>query len=195
MSGNHFAALPGIGAWRLLGAHDGFEITQFDKNDGRVVLTGTTLGVEGRVPWNLRYVIELDPSWRTRRAAIEDSNGRRLEVEADGQGRWTINGKHDANLDGCLDLDLEGSVVTNTAPVHRMALAVGEHAEAPAAYVRAAGLTLERLEQTYERLPTEDDSILFDYDSPRFDYRDRIRFAADGLVIDYPNIGARVDVE
>jgi hypothetical protein len=38
--------------------------------------------------------------------------------------------------------------MTNALPVHRIALPAGAPADAPAAYVRAAGLAVERLEQT-----------------------------------------------
>ena len=41
--------------------------------------------------------------------------------------------------------------MTNALPVHRMALPVGTRGDAPAAYVRADGLAVERLEQTYAR--------------------------------------------
>ena len=47
-----------------------------------------------------------------------------------------------------------GVAFANALPVHRLALAVGASAEAPAAYVRAVDLRVERLERRYERTPT-----------------------------------------
>lgn len=184
--------LPSLGAWRLIGVHDGFEITHFvTKKDG-VTLIGASLGVENGMPWNFRYTIELDAKWHARNAVIENEEGDRLQIQAGGAGRWIVNGEHRSDLDGCLDLDLEGSVVTNAAPVHRLALAVGRQADAPAVYVRTQKLQVERLEQTYQRVADPDNLIIFDYNSPRFEYHDLLRFAPDGLVVDYPGIAIRV---
>jgi hypothetical protein len=190
--GHSFAPLPDRGAWRLTGAHEGFEVARFRAERDGIVLAGTSVGVDGGVPWELRYEIELDPSWRTRRAVIEAGDGRRVELATDGAASWIVDGTSDRRLDGCVDLDLEGSVVTNTVPVHRLALAVGARADAPAVYVRAQTFTVERLDQTYTRLPDEAAVLVFDYASPRFGYRDRLRFGPDGLVLDYPNLGSRV---
>ncbi len=194
MPGRPFAPLPAIAAWRLTGAHEGFEIARFRSEPDRITLMGTTVGIEDGAAWDLRYTIALDTSWRVQLAVIERGDGRRLEIARDGAGHWILDGALLSALDGDLDLDLEGSVVTNTIPVHRLALGVGEHAAAPAAYVRATTLTLERLDQMYARLGDEDGLLVFDYASPRFGYHDRLRFAPDGLVVDYPNIGSRVSL-
>ena len=75
-----------------------------------------------------------------------------VTMQADGEGTWTVGGEPAPHLDGCLDVDLEASVVTNALPVHRLKLLPGSAASTPAAYVRAPDLTVERLEQRYERL-------------------------------------------
>lgn len=187
-----FAQLPERGAWRLAGAREGFEVARLRVERGGIVLAGTSVGAEEGVPWELRYVIELEPSWRTRRAVIEAGDGRRLEIAGDGAGRWAVDGVAAPGLDGCVDVDLEASVVTNTVPIHRLALGVAERADAPAVYVRTRTWAVERLDQSYARLPDEAGVLVFDYAAPRFGYRDRLRFAPDGLVLDYPSIGSRV---
>jgi len=187
----HFAALPRAGGWRFLAPQSGFEVARFSRRRGHTLLSGSSVGLEGKQLWSLRYVIELDESWRARRATIEDDWGHRLVVEADGAGNWLVNGKRRAALHGCLDLDLEASLVTNMAPVRRLKLSPGERAEAPACYVRHHGLKVERLEQHYRRLKDAGGFLRFDYESPRFGYHACLRFAPDGLVVDYPLIGVR----
>jgi len=188
-----FTDLPAEGAWRLLGAHEGHELVRFSTDDGGVVLQGASVGVEDGVPWHIRYRIEVSAElWRVRRAELTDHAGTRLDIRIEEPGSWVVNGKHRADLDGCLDLDLEASVVTNTLPVHRLALSVGQQGESAAGYVRTGGLRLERLDQTYRRLPDRDGRLVFDYASPRFDYRDTLLFGADGLAVDYPGIGVRI---
>ena len=95
-------------------------------------------------------------------------------------------------LDGCVDVDLEASACTNALPVNRLALDVGRQAEAPAAWVRASGLRLERLEQTYTRLPDDDARVRYDYAAPELEFRTTIAFDAFGLVLEYPGIAVRV---
>lgn len=77
-------------------------------------------------------------------------------LEADGCGHWRI----DAEPAPHLDVDLASSAMTNALPVHRMALGLGQQAAAPAAYVRALGLTVDRLEQIYVRVTDEDSQQL-----------------------------------
>jgi hypothetical protein len=62
----------------------------------------------------------------------------------------------------------------------------------PAAYVRAPGHEIERLEQTYVRLAGDDEGVRFEYRAPRFGYDDELEFAADGLITEYPGIATRV---
>ena len=185
-----FAPLPTTAAWRLLEAHEGFEVVSIDTGPDGVRFSGTSVGVEERVPWSFRYVVEVDAAWHGVRATIQVGDGRRLVVEADGPGRWLVDGTHDPVLDGCLDIDLEGSALTNTAPVHRLGLDEGAAGESAAVYVRTT-LSVERLDQTYRRLP-EDQGLAFEYASPRFDYQATLAFAPDGLVEDYPGIARRV---
>jgi hypothetical protein len=76
-------------------------------------------------------------------------------------------------------------------PVRRMALGVREAAEAPAVYVRVIDLTVERLEQAYRRLPSDDALQRYDYRAPVFDFESRLVYDEAGLVLDYPGIASR----
>jgi hypothetical protein len=187
-----FSELPAIGAWRLTGAYSGFEVTRFAASDAGRTLRGTTLGVEDDLIWSIEYTIHLDANWQVMSARIESGVGARLEVATDGAGNWTVNGEHRPDLRGYVDLDLEASAVTNTIAVHRLALPVGGTGQSRAAYVRTAGLVVERLDQTYRRLANQHGLIVFDYESPRFGYRGRLHFAKDGLIVEYPEIAERV---
>ena len=189
------AALPPVGAWQLRGAYEGFEVVRFTPVAAGTVLDGTTLGVEEGVAWRIHYRIEVDAKWHVRVATVDDGDGARLELEADAAGSWLVDGEPRAELAGCLDLDLEASAVTNTLAVHRLGLALGERGESAAAYVRSNGLAVERLDQSYWRLPDADGRLAFDYDSPRFGYHDTLQFTPDGLVQDYPGIARRVPVK
>jgi hypothetical protein len=81
--------------------------------------------------------------------------------------------------------------MTNTLPVHRLTLATGEHAAAPAAYVRALDLGVTRLEQTYRRIPDDGPRQRYDYAAPAFGFTSRLAYDESGLVLDYPGIARR----
>jgi hypothetical protein len=94
---------------------------------------------------------------------------------------------------GCFDVDLEASACTNALRVHRLGLRVGEQADAPAAYVRAPVLRVERLEQSYARLESDgDERARYDYAAPAFDFTAILTYDRFGFVLDYPGIAVRV---
>jgi hypothetical protein len=110
-----------------------------------------------------RYAVTLDTTWTTRAAHVVGRSplgSHEVRLKCDGTGEWLVDGTPIPALAGCLDVDLEASAVTNAFPVHRLALDVGEKADAPAAYVRALDLSVERLEQTYARMPDDGEPAL-----------------------------------
>jgi uncharacterized protein len=181
-------------AWEHTGARRGFEVAFFSRADGRVRAEGTTTAVEDGEAWSVHYAIALDSGWRTMSARIEGrsvAGARELFLDADGRGRWQVDGAHLAALDGCFDVDLESSALTNAFPVHRLDLEVGQEADAPAAYVRALDLRVERLEQRYLRLPDADGRQRYGYRAPSFDFECELVYDDSGLVLDYPGIATR----
>jgi len=153
-----FAPVPATAAWHHRGARSGFEVAYFGARGDRCQIQGWTTAVEDGVTWAVEYVIEVDAAWATRCARIRGRSGAGFcsaLLEADGAGHWLAGGKPAPYLDGCLDVDLEASALTNALPVRRMGLPVSGRAAAPAAYVRAAGLAVGRLEQTCVRITDE----------------------------------------
>lgn len=67
-------------------------------------------------------------------------------------------------------MDFESSALTNAFPVHRLELQVGEEADAPAAYVRALDLSVERLDQRYVRLDDDGSRQRYQCMAPGFGY-------------------------
>jgi uncharacterized protein len=188
------APLPATAAWRHRGARAGFEVAYFQLLDRGWRIEGLTTAIEDGVTWAVEYSIDLDATGTTRGARIRGRSAAGSSsalLEADGAGRWLAGGVPAPHLDGCLDVDLESSAMTNALPVRRMGLEAGARAAAPAAYVRAVGLAVERLEQTYLRTPDEAARQRYDYAAPVFDFACRIAYDESGLVLDYPGIAVR----
>ncbi len=212
-----FAPLPSAAAWRHELSRDGFEVAYFHVHGSGWRLIGCTTAVEAGRTAVVSYDLTVDADFATRRATValqSESGARRLLLESDGQGSWRVDGEPAPSLDGCLDVDLESSAMTNTLPVHRLRLGVGERADAPAAYVRMFDLSVERLEQGYRRIADTDPDAnadadadadagsrgprptrareRYEYRSPAFDFECVLVFDESGLVLDYPEIAVRV---
>ena len=186
--------LPPFAAWRHRDAREGFEVV-FTRSDGDGhVLEGHTAAVEDGAAFAVSYRIVLDARWLTRGARIQGSSaaGRHeVALDADGAGSWRVDGAAAPHLDGCLDVDLESSALTNALPVHRLGLQPGQASEAPAAYVRALDLSVERLEQRYVRTDDGGSRERYDYTAPAFDFRCELVYDESGLVLEYPGIAVR----
>ena len=117
-------------------------------------LEGAVEVTEGGVEARLRYVITCDRKWRTRTVVIEgnvDGKAIRFKLEADGTGSWLCGGVPQPELVGAIDVDLGFTPATNTLPIRRLNLAVGESEAVRAAWLRFPELRLEPLEQLYTR--------------------------------------------
>jgi uncharacterized protein len=188
--------LPPLAAWRHLGAREGFEVVFLRREGDGYRLDGHSTALDEGEAFGVRYAVTLDAGWATRSAVIVGRSGSgayEVRLEGDGNGAWRIDGEPAPQLDGLLDVDLEASACTNAFPVKRLGLSVGDAADAPAAYVRAAVPDVERLEQRYRRLEDlEPERARYDYDSPAFDFRAVLTYDEFGLVLDYPGIAVRV---
>ncbi|WP_419707168.1 putative glycolipid-binding domain-containing protein [Promicromonospora sp. NFX87] len=189
--------LPDVSAWTHSGVRAGFEVLFAEPVADGYLLRGHTTAVEGPQAWSVGYRIEVDPQWCTRRAevrAVSAVGTVRTTLDRTGQGddaRWIVDGVPRRDLDGCLDVDLESSAVTNTLPVHRLDPAPGEPHEVPAVFVRAGDLGVERLEQEYRLRSRTPTAIRFDYASSTFDFECVLTYDASGLVLKYPGIAVR----
>lgn len=190
-----FRKLPGTAAWRHGDGREGFEVVSITVSDASYRLDGHTAAVEAGQAWVVRYVISLDEEWITKGARVwgwSSTGHRERWVESDGSGRWHVNGTPAPEYDGCIDVDLESSSVTNTIPVHRLDLAVGQSAEVPAVYVRALDLGPERLDQHYLRADDDGAHQRYDYSAPDLGFTSQLIYDEFGLVLEYPGIASRV---
>jgi hypothetical protein len=191
-----FDALPHTAAWRHVGAQDGFETVVFREAASGYVIDGHTAAVEDGAPWGVHYTLDVDDQWCTQQCLVRSWSGVGvLEslITRDPAGHWRVDGVLVPELEGCLDVDLEASACTNFLPVRRSNMPLRRAVATPAAYVRAPDLAVERLDQTYKRIVSDDDDdVHFEYQAPSFNFECELVYAPDGLVRDYPDIATRV---
>ncbi|MEU4131502.1 putative glycolipid-binding domain-containing protein [Streptomyces wuyuanensis] len=189
-----FTHPPATAAWLHQDSRQGFEVAFFRVTDDGRRIDGYAAVAEDGDAFAVEYDIELDPEWRTRTARVRGrspSGSRTVVLESDGSGHWAVDGRRAPYLDGCFDVDLEASAMTNALPVRRMALSTGAGASAPAAWVRARDLTVERLEQSYTRTTDRGTHTCYDYTAPASGFSSRIVCDESGLPLEYPGIAVR----
>ncbi|MGB7240200.1 MAG: putative glycolipid-binding domain-containing protein [Rhodococcus sp. (in: high G+C Gram-positive bacteria)] len=188
------AALPATAAWRHLGLRAGFEIAHFapSTRDGTTRLWGNSLIVEDGVGYAVTYSVSVDENWKTREATIETHTReatRTTQLLRDEGGSWTVDGRARSDLAGCIDIDLEASLVTNTLPIHRLVENPGMHA-VKAAYVQS-DCTVGVLDQTYDIPVIGASRFSCAYTAPRFDFTAELYYDETGLILDYPGLAVR----
>ena len=104
-------------------------------------------------PLAARYEILVDNSFKTRSLTIEKmSHGeafvKRVELRDD---MWLVDGKNRSDLRECTDVDIEATPATNTLPIRRYGLEVGERVDLAVLWMRIPSLRVELLKQSYER--------------------------------------------
>ena len=111
---------------------------------------------EERGPFRLTYRLTWDPSWQLRDADLvvaTEQFTRALSLRTDGQGHWQHgDGQHIADLDGCLDIDIWPTPFTNSFPIRREPMAIGERRQFRMAWIFAPELTVHPQPQAYTRL-------------------------------------------
>lgn len=159
----------------------GTELFDLQEQGSGVVMTGWVVAAFDGAPCAVSYEVTADSQWITRRAVVTMSSesGRTVEIEHDGAGHWSVDGGERLALSACRDVDLGISPCTNTLPIRRLGLEVGELAHLDAVWVRFPEMKVEVLTQTYERLGDR----MYRYTSPSFQ-RD-IEVDDAGLVVRY----------
>jgi uncharacterized protein len=142
----------------------------------------TATGEVGREA--ITYVLRLSATWQVRQLLLfRDLDQPDLWLGADGTGRWgEMNGAHRPDLAGCTDVDLAVTPFTNSIPIRRLTLGVGEDADVTAAMVDVDTLGVVPVRQRYRRLALR----RFEYTNLDSGYSTEFDVDEYGLVHDYP---------
>jgi hypothetical protein len=174
---------PGIEDVRV--AHDPRSVTDF---------SSTVIRLWEGQPLRVAYHMVCDAQWHVRRlvaASLGEAVGERnIRLFSDGTGNWHDDkGQPLDTLQGCIDVDIMLTPLTNTLPIRRLQLAPGESREISVVYIAAPDLSIRPFRQRYTRL---DDGQRYRYESLDSGFTADLLVDDDGIVIDYPGIWRRV---
>jgi uncharacterized protein len=172
--------------WRRLDK-PGHEAARLSFKDPCWQLAGTAVFAHAQQPCRLDYRVACSSAWQTLSGKITGWVGNNLievEVAADSENHWRLNGREWAEVSGCIDVDLNFSPSTNLLPIRRLSLAIGEEAKVCAAWLRFPSFTLEPLEQIYRRI----DAATYHYESAGGKFVAKLQVNEAGFVTEYPNL-------
>ncbi|HEU4415883.1 MAG TPA: putative glycolipid-binding domain-containing protein, partial [Candidatus Angelobacter sp.] len=136
--------LIGSGLWQWLQG-TGLERFELLRSGEEWIMRGVILVSGEAGSTEARYELACDEQWHTRRANISllDGRGERsLEITV-ADGRWFENGRENQTVQGAVDIDLGWSPSTNTLPIRRLRMEIGQSSgPLTAAWVRFPELTL-----------------------------------------------------
>src|SRR5215469_1380984 len=152
-----------------------------------IVAESAVIGTADKRWFALRYRIDCDRSWRVRKVALElVGTNHSSEFTSDGGEQWFDQHRRTAmpRLAGAIDVDISATPFTNSLPIRRLNLRVGESTEISALYFLVPALKVSLDRQRYTRL----DRRHFRYESVDSDVRRDIEIDGAGLVVSYPGL-------
>jgi uncharacterized protein len=151
-------------------------------------------------PARVHYFVHCGHDWSTRAAEVTLMRGLtadRVVIRADEGHTWLVNDTSDPSasplrlneLEGVSDIDLAFTPATNTLPIRRLSLLVGESRESEAAWLRFPELGLERLPQRYTRVTDRQ----YLYESGEGLFQVELEVDEEGVVVRYGSVWHRVN--
>jgi uncharacterized protein len=144
-------------------------------------------------PFRLTYRLAWDESWSIRQvdlSVMTDRSTRSIRLTTDGKGHWRDgDGRTRDDLEGCLDVDIWPTPFTNTFPIRREPMAVGERRQFRVAWIFGPDLTVHPQPQAYTRLV---DRVYLFENLDGSGFKAELPVDDDRIVLDYPDLFRRV---
>jgi uncharacterized protein len=164
------------------------------EHDDDVVLSGRELVVDS--DYAVSFTLVVGTEWESESLEADVFDGdetKSLSLIRSEDGGWWVGQDPIPDSAQCDDVDIASTPLTNTPPLVRLGLAVGESAEVPVLWVRVPELVVEVVSQRYERLQPGDglDRYRFSFveaDAPVHP----LTVDDDGLVVDYGGFASRL---
>ena len=174
--------------WRRIDT-DGVEYAELEWDPLRI--EGEVVFAEDRRPCAVSYRVDCDDRGMTSRAYVRvrrDGNLCARTLVRHREGSWTVDGQPAPRLQGLSDVDLSITPSTNSLPIRRLGLGVGERADVSAAWMQFPSLEVVVLRQSYRRV----ECGRYEYEAPEHAFRGEMTVDPDGIVLGYGQLWARL---
>jgi hypothetical protein len=172
--------------WRRLDT-PGHDACRLEQRNAGWQLQGTAVFRHEAAPALLAYEVLCDQAWNTVQGQVRGWLGTHsveFTIARTDAGVWTFNGAVAPGLERCVDLDFGFTPATNLLQLRRLALADGQAADAPVAWLDVSAKILMLLPQRYERR----DEATYWYEAPTAPYAGFLEVASTGFIRRYPGL-------
>ena len=178
--------------WKHIDGSASLEQCALSKDEKNWQIKGTLISiVEGNKPIKAEYSVICDLRWQTREAdlsiATSEGSPRSMKIIVDLSQRWWVQGREHGELRGCFDLDIGLSPSTNTLPIRRLNLPIGNAAEISVAWLDLPTFKIQLASQKYSRTGEQ----AYRYENIKTGLSADLDVDELGLVTSYGNVWAR----
>ena len=155
-----------------------FQLRETTMISGQVI--GDLSGTFGKV----EYVVSCLSDGSTKSVSVHVNTLTKevlLNFRRETSGLWLVNGQERPDLEECKDVDIGVTPATNTLPIRRFQLKVGESRELVAAWLRFPELHVAPMRQRYTRLGEN----TYLYESVMSGYKAELTVDGDSIVQTY----------
>jgi hypothetical protein len=169
--------------------HGGLEQLRINEWPEAIKVRSAIVGEADNGRHGVLYEINLTPDWIFESILLQRTDGVMTVLSRGKHGEWfDAQVEELPELKGCIDIDFEMTPFTNTLPIRRAPLAIGETRRFRMAYIPADTLEPYPVDQIYTRLGER----LYRFETADGSFTADISVDDDGLVMDYPGLFERV---
>lgn len=102
-----------------------------------IIINSIIVGLYNNEIYRVNYDIVLDQNWLTKSCLIEariNNKFKRVDLIKKGNG-WLLNGEIRQEFDNCTDVDIPLTPLTNSLPINRLKLSVGQETTVDIIYI------------------------------------------------------------
>lgn len=165
------------------------------KNHENIKVNSVILTMRDNMPVRILYNIYCDLDWKVKKFDIQIfcDKHKNIILQSDGNGIWTTDSNESVeDLKGCIDIDISITPFTNTIPIRRLLLKVGESKEIKVVYVDIYNYSLTPVKQRYTCLDSNLNGYKYRYENLNNGFTAEFFVDKEGIVIDYPDLFERV---
>lgn len=166
------------------------EFTTIRVND-HIEVNGQITGQGLRKFLNINYQLVMNKNWEIQAVKINfiSDNSFTISLCKNDNNQW-VNEKGEilSQLNNCIDIDITLTPFTNTLPINRLNLAVGESKEIEVVYFELPTNHFSPSKQRYTNLGNG----IYKYESLASGFTANLLVDTDGLVLNYPGIWYRI---
>ena len=156
-----------------------------------IEITSDISGGLNEIDYQINYLILLKRNWTTARFNISGHiSHEKISIDAmkETNTGWNINGRYVDELRTCVDIDLSLTPFTNTLPINRLGLPVGDQQIIDVLYIDLLEKSWKAAQQKYIRLSANE----YKFENVPNDFESRITVDENGLVVNYLGLFERV---